>query len=349
MHVNGRLDHDLRQSKIIVVAGAITPTPAVQEKGAVVLDVPGLSCTLRISHVLLGDQKLKGKDIVFDDQSFEWPRELVTYEPGAYCILLLGQSDDPQRVKNRYWIRSVVPTSERDLPKPKDEEEVKRLLVKQIVKEIKTSKSSTRQRHLILQVAPIMNADESKDLLPFLDSKEEWLKRAALAGLTYIRREDKYIKLATEDVDDFLKNVNSDIGFKGLEEGISFAPYPLLFRHYFFLDDPSFEEEATKPASFLALFRAVARNYNEEWRHTFMESGIEPLCRFGTKEDLATLYRFHDNQNVDVRKRVLAGISRILKLGLDCNYSDDDFHKVEAGYQQKVHNALAQEGILPEK
>jgi hypothetical protein len=345
--VNGRLDGQLRASKLIVVAGVITPTPNAEEK--LVLDGGGVSATLRVSHVLLGDPKLKGEDIVFQDQSFEWPNELVKYEPGAYCILFLGRSDE-QEAKNPFWIRCVAPAADRDLPKTKDAAELRSLLVKQIVKAIKATKLPNRQRHLILHVAPIMNAEESKDLLPFLDSKEDWLKRAALAGLTYITREEKYIKLATKDVDEFLKNVNPDVGFKGLEEGVSFAPYPLLFRHYFFLESAQGDEERSAQAAFLPLFRAVARNYNEAWRHTFMECGIEPLCRLGTTEDLATLYQFHDNKDVGVRKQVLAGISRILKLkGLDYNYSDDDFHKVEKECQQKVRDALEREGILPKK
>jgi hypothetical protein len=346
-HVNGRLDRELRDSKRVVVAGVITPTPNVEEKP--VLGGSGISATLRVSHVLLGDQKLKGEDIVFQDQSVEWPHQLVKYEPGAYCILFLSRSDRPDNAKNAFWISCVVPAADRDLPKTKDAAEVRSLLVKQILKEVKATKFSNRQRHLILQVAPIMNADEAEDLLPFLDSKEDWLKRAALASLTYITREEKYIKLAVEDVDYFLKNVNPDIGFKGLEEGITFGAYPLFFDHYFFLREPLGDEERARQAPFLPLFRAVARNFKEEERRWFMECGMEPLCRLGTKDDLAALYQFHDNKNVGVRMQVLAGISRILKLGLDCNYADDDFHKVEKEYQQKVRDALEREGILPKK
>jgi hypothetical protein len=346
LHVNGRLDQALRESNLVVVAGVITPTLQAEKK--LVLGGGGVSATLRVNHVLLGDQNLKGEDIVFQNQSLDWPHELVTYEPGAYCILFLRGSDKPVNAKNAFWIRSVVPAADRDLPKTKDAAEVRTLIVNQIVKEIKATKLPNRQRHLIVQVAPIMNAEESKVLVPFLDTKEDWLKRAALAGLTYITREEKYIKLATEDVDDFLKNVDPNVGFKGLEDGITFGAYPLFFRHYFFLQDPSREEEANQ-AFFLPLFRAVARNYNEEWRHTFIKSGIAPLCRLGTKEDLSILYRFHDNRNVGIRQQVIAGISRILKLGLDCRYSDDDFHKVEKEYQHKVRDALKGEGILLEK
>jgi hypothetical protein len=343
---NGRLDRELRKSKLIVVAGVITPTPNVEEK--LVLDGGGVSATLRVSHVLLGDPKLKGEDIVFQDQSFMWPHELVKYDPGAYCIVFLGRSDQPEKAKNPFWIRCVAPAADRDLPKTKDVDELRSLLVKQIVKEIKATKLPNRQRHLILQVASIMNAEESKDLLPFLDSKEDWLKRAALASLTYITREEKYIKLATKDVDEFLKNVNPDVGFKGLEEGVSIAPYPLFFLHYFFLRRAFDDEERVAQAAFLSLFRAVARNYNEEWRHTFMECGIEPLCRLGTKDDLATLYRFHDNKDVEIRNLVFRGMSRILKLGLS-NYDDDSFLKVEEEFQQKVRDALEREGIVPKK
>src|SRR6266700_6261550 len=92
---NGRLDRELRDSKIVVVAGILKPTP-VSEPDVVFIDGPGLSCTFRISHVILGDKDLKGKDLVYDDFSFWWPEDLVPYKAGTYCILIFRAPDEKE-------------------------------------------------------------------------------------------------------------------------------------------------------------------------------------------------------------------------------------------------------------
>ena len=300
-------------------------------------------------HVLLGDAKLEGRDIDFPAATIDWPSTLVPLLKGARCILVLRDKGRDDR--GRYWIYTVVPRHGEEFRRAGSLQALKRVLVGEILAELREEKSVNRQRKLIVQASPIMTPEAAKDLVPFLKSRDEWLRRAAIAGLCHATKRKEYLKLAMEDMKRYFRTPPLDGKASGPEEFVGYRPwwYP-FFRHYYFLSDGwSKEEDASAPA-YLPLFRQAVKEPHlgerGQWRH-----GIRPLCRAGTKEDLPVLHRylFVDGssdilENSYNRQALLRGMARILGLRLT-SWVQRDFLKHEEEQREKVLQALTAAGI----
>jgi hypothetical protein len=342
-NANQRLDRVLPDGEAVVVAGVLTPKPIMAEPGDTPRSGFGLNFTFRITHVLQGDQDLLGKELVYDDLIFDWPEELISLKSETSSILILQppKKEEPTR-KNACEIMSIVPAEEKVVPKTADPDELQRLFVKHVIKRLETSKFPEQQQRLILDAAPMMTAKEARAVIPFLKSEDEWVRRAALSGLAYATGEERYIRLAAEDLDDFLQHHHPDKTKK--------LDYPLryFFDCYFFLSPEYKKEEKTKLIPLLPLFRVVAQNYREEIAHEICEHGLWPLFNLGVRQDVTTLYGHHNDKSMNVRYALVYSISRILKLDLP-DYDWEDFPKHERELQEKLREALEREAILPKK
>jgi hypothetical protein len=199
-----------------------------------------------------------------------------------------------------------------------------------------------------------LEKSESEALIPFLKSDDPWLRRAALAGLVFATKEMNYLSMAHQDIERFIKTTDASSTINDLDYGRAYAPYPLLFSHYFFLAVGwSREEDAAAPA-YLALFRLVAHSKEvPEWVR--WDQGVWPLCRCGTREDAKFLYEYcHDREGKEKkevfrfsshRQEIIMAISRILNLDLP-NWVEKDFLKKEQEQHRQISDALVKEGII---
>ena len=346
---NMRIDHALwpQHAQKLIVAGEIQKVKDTQ-----IMDGPVIEeFDFKIDQVILGDPSLKSKDIktIF---SGPWPDILVPFNKGSFFILIAQSTTNQEGV---YYSFTIVPTQNRKFTPVHNYDEAKRMLTKELLAELNNEKSSDRQRELILLAAPILNYQEAENVIPFLESKNIWLKRAALAALLYITEDKKYLLMAEEDIRQFIETTKPTDLIKGFKEGYSYDPYSLLFQHYFFLDRVDWaSEEDLKNATFLPLFRLIAHNSNVSESIKWFQ-GYRSICRLGTEEDLMSLYEYYQSERNGERKQILdndyyrqdliMGMSRILKLDFS-NWVIDQFKAKEDGQIQEIRQALIDRGLI---
>ena len=277
----------------------------------------------KIDQVILGDKKLKSQRIKVSTP-WPWPDILVPFKEGSFCILLISPAANNQ--DNSHCLYTVIPTQNKSFAFANTSEEAKRILAKEILVELANEKSQNRQRELILLVAPILTSQEAENIVPFLESTNIWLKRAALAALLYATEDKKYLLMAEKDIRRFIEKTKPAELIKDFEEGHSYDPYYLFFKHYFLLERVDWaSEEDQKNAVFLPLFRLIAHNTNASESIRWFQ-GYRSICRLGTEEDLMSLYQYYQSEHNGERKQILdsdynrqnliMGMSRILKLDL---------------------------------
>ena len=250
MALNEQLDHAIysRHDPKLIVAGHIAATD-IRPRPPVVEDYPAdVSFRFTVTTVILGQQTYKGQTLVIPATAFHWPAGLLAFREGVRCALVLRTDWGDKR--DGYYLCSVVPLSKETLRTAKDGEDAKRILAAELLLELKNETSANRQRHLILQVSPILQKAESKALVPFLKSHDTWLRRAAIAGLTCATKETKYLTMAHQDIEQFIKTTGAFSTIKDLDGGRGdYVLYPLLFSHYSFLSVGWSREEDAGSAS----------------------------------------------------------------------------------------------------
>lgn len=357
MTVNQRLDRAIyaRHDPKLIVAGQIVKKDVETLPDRVVFRPADVSFRFKIASVILGEERYKGQTLTIPATSFMWPSDLAPFQKGTNCVLVLrtgwGQNRDG------YYLYSVVPVSTTALRTAKDGEEAKTILAEQILSVLKDERSAKRQRHLIQQVSPILPKDASDVLVPFLKSGDAWLRRAALAGLVYATKHPKYLTMAHQDIEQFIKATDPGSTVKGPDGRSGHAPYPLLFSHYFFLSVGWSREDDASSSAYLPLFRLVVQSKQvPEW--TRWENGVKPLCRAGTREDAKFLYEYCQDRKTkqkqeifrlsSYRQEIIMGISRIFDLGLS-NWVESDFLKKEQEQHRRITDALVKEGIIAQR
>ncbi|MBI5396503.1 MAG: hypothetical protein HZA91_14505 [Verrucomicrobia bacterium] len=269
---NLQLDHPIfeRPDSFLIVAGRFVEGPG----------------NVQVESVIAGDPTVRNTQLWIGVQSFHWPQVLVPRRIGTRCILILRPKCSG--VTKEHQICAVIPTRRQSFERASDSESFKRLAANEILAELADERSEERQQHLILQVAPILTANEARRLTPFLESKNLWLRRAALAGILNATKEEKYLQMAIEDVRQFIETTNHLEWIPWFEPGTKAKPYAVLVKHYFFLDHGWSTADDQKKAAFtLPLFRLLATKAPAAYRWPL---GIEPLCHLGTAQDVPFLH-----------------------------------------------------------
>ena len=141
---NSALDHALwpEHDPKVVVAGEIQPSDNDGE------------LRFRVRGVILGAESYKGQSLRIPIGSFLWPNTLVSFEKGAFCILVLR----PWKVnKGQEWyLDTVVPGRKKDYPRARDTLAARAVLAEEVLAQLKAEKSVARQRALLLQLAPVL-------------------------------------------------------------------------------------------------------------------------------------------------------------------------------------------------
>lgn len=192
---------------------------------------PEIEIDFSVQDVILGDQEYNGHEFTFCVTSFIWPKALVLFSKGTDCILVLGAWRSKEL--DGHYICAVVPRSKNRLAVAKDCDDAKRILEKEILAELLTEKRPERQRALLLQVAPILTKEDAQDVVPFVESEDLWVMRAALSALIYATEDRRYLQMAAEDVQRSLQTKSPELMARK-----TFPPED-LFTYYFFLEKRS--------------------------------------------------------------------------------------------------------------
>lgn len=359
---NQRLDHAIYSGHApkLIVAGQIEEKVTIPSSDAaeispdelMVMEPADVSVRFKVTTVILGQQTYRGQTLVIPATTFMWPTELLPFEKGVRCALVLRTDSDEKG--DSYHLISVVPVSNTVLPTAPDGEGAKRILEAELLEELKNEPAVSRQWHLVLQVSPILQEAESGVLVPFLTSDNVWLSRATLAGILSATKDLRYLEMAYEDIEQFIKTTDPSSIINDFKPGRGFHPFSLLVSHYFFLSMGWSREEDATARAYLPLFRLVAHNKKipEGFRWAY---GVRPLCRIGTRKDAKFFYDYchlrEHGKEKDIlrhssnRQEIIMAVSRILNLGLS-NWVELDFLKKEPEQHQQISKALVREGII---
>jgi hypothetical protein len=236
MSGNHRLDHSIHaeHDPKLIVSGRIITTEVKPRPAALDSYPADVSFQFKVTAVVLGGKNYEGRTIAIPATSFDWPESLVAFKPGVRCTLVLRPSRDED--DERYEIDAVVPANSDDLPTAEDGEGAKRILEMEILAELRKEERPERQRALLVQVAPILTKEHSSIVIPFVDSRDVWVMRAALAALIYATEAPEYIRTAAADAEHFFTTTKPDDLIHN-----KYGAYSFFFEHYIFMDKMSWK------------------------------------------------------------------------------------------------------------
>jgi hypothetical protein len=185
---NRRLDHALYplHPPKLVIAGEIMEIKRGQYDREREL-------SFEIERVVLGDPALAHTRISVPTIGFDWPEDLVPHNVGAFCILVLDKS----------FLYTIVPSSKGRTRTAVNQVDAIHVLEEEILSALKSETSPNRQVAILLQLAPVLRRENISAVIPFVDARDPWVMRAALAALIYATEEPNYIGLAASDIKSF--------------------------------------------------------------------------------------------------------------------------------------------------
>jgi hypothetical protein len=199
-------------------------------------------------------------------------------------------------------------------------EELRRLLVKELLAEQATEKDARRREALIHLATPFLRGGDVAPLAPLLNDRDEWLRRVALAALIDATRSQRYVALGAKDLTDFLAghDPSGTISDGGETYGTEWRLFDFA---YGFLGE--YRDDARDAfAPFLPLYRVLAAHGRSA--RDVERLAVGPLAALGTKTDVPLLFSYCDSKSTTTRWQVRQGIGRILGLKLSADDAQAD-------------------------
>lgn len=239
---NERLDHSIyaEHEPKLIVAGAIAEIESDEQRG---FCSPDVRFRFSVDTVILGSSRYQGQTLDIPASSFAWPSELLPFQEGSKCALVLGKPWGGEQ--DAFHLFTVVPLTNTALQIAATGEEAKRILEREILNQLEDVDEPERLCALLLQVAPILTRNMADFVVPYSTSSNAWVMRAALCALIYATEEQEHIRRAALDVQQFFPARDGN--------GSSQFARQHFLKYYFFLENRSWrwgsrwnEEEASK-------------------------------------------------------------------------------------------------------
>ena len=238
-----RLDHAIyaKHDPKLIVAGEISQVEFDDHRS---LYPPDIRFRFLIHTVILGQQSYQSQTLSIPAPSFAWPTELLPFEQGTQCALVLDKAYGTKQ--ESFYPLTVVPLTNTSLQTAGDGETAKRILAREILNQLVDDNNQERQCALLLQVAPILTKDSVASVIPYAKSNNIWLMRAALSALIYATEDPEYIRHAAMDIQNYFSTTSSGNDTNPTDR-------QLFYKYYFFLEKRSWtwgsrwdEKEAQK-------------------------------------------------------------------------------------------------------
>ena len=199
-----------------------------------------------------------------------------------------------------------------------------------------------------MQVGPIVSREKARQLAGRLNHPDVWVRRAALGALVYATAETRYLKLAEQDILDFLHTTTPNDTIDGPRPGYRPSAYWALGLCYPCFSFPLGDYQVDRHRPFLPLYRAVAGIGFSRTTCGF-ELGTRPICQVGDAADARLLWdrlsdeparaRQGDTVDPDERRMLLNGLARILDIPFRPWASQDDL-------VEQIRSALIARGTI---
>jgi hypothetical protein len=258
-YTNGRIDRALYDGHDpkTVIAGKITglhyrliPNPSKYEP------IPELdggplysSVDFSIQNVIMGNYDLAGTSLNLRLSSFTWPEELVKLDTNVFCILILREYKNEEY---KYMIEVVVPSTGESFSvepgprsKARDNATTRLFLENELLLVLKTKIDRFKLRETLLLLGPILRAENVKEIVKFVEYKNDWVIRTALACIVYANHDPVYTKMLATNINNYFSTYKENDVLKAGDDLEGYATHYIYYNYVFFLD-PSNRVEGSR-------------------------------------------------------------------------------------------------------
>ncbi len=307
--------------------------------------------TFRVDGVLVGPPELKGELLLLKNPV--WNQQLVPIAMGECCVLflrLIRRDSEKETGEEKIVLREIhrvdgiapwggqeLPhfKQERLAPNAKEKKEIKKILLRECLASLQKAKDPRRQREIILAISSIASPQEAALFLPYLESDDEWLRRAALNALLFATQEERYVAAAAADLRSFFdQHLPQEIW---REDDDHDRIYSRLSKYYSCLDRRN--ETGETPQALLPLCRLIAEEAPDLDFRT--RAGFFNLRDGATSADAPYFLPFALDDRAHIRAQTIQTLVKIL--GAEAAHERlTDFLKKEGSLRAAAEGALRQ-------
>jgi len=306
----GRFDQLIQNAEIIVKA-RVTP---IDESSFGIIDFEA-----EIIAVLKSDGVSIPNQLFLKSAIFIWPNDLgVEFEEKQVVLLVLRRVNGKLVVKNH--ARAILPAADSKM-RHVNCSSVTRKIFDELRGFLPQAEDKLAKGLVLVLLSQLASRENEKMFLPYMKSKNKWLRRAALASLLRINPTPKRIQKAVADFNDhlctpFKPSKDRRILVGGQEV---FMPPKDSFFWEMYQDVQwasrcgawGMEKNMTARAkAYLPIYRVLIDKAPPNYQRVHI--AISGFKNVGAREDIRRLYKYVDDEKTSMRHDVLEGIGRIL-------------------------------------
>jgi len=306
----GRFDQLIQKAEIVVKA-RVTP---IDESAFGIVDFEAETIA-----VLKSDGAPIAKRLLLRSAIFIWPSDLgIPFAEKQVVLLVLRRRDGQLAVVNN--MRAILPATNTKMQHEDDSSVTKRVF-NELRAFLPQAEDKLAKGLVLVLLSQLASREDEKMFLPYMESKNKWLRRAALASLLRINPTPKRIQKAVADFNDhlctpFKPSKDRRILVGGQE--VFMPPKDRLFWEMY--QDVQWASRCgafgmeksltTRAKAYLPIYRVLIDKAPPNYQRVYI--AIEGLKNVGTRADIRRLYKYVDDEKTWMRHDVLEGIGRIL-------------------------------------
>jgi hypothetical protein len=269
--------------------------------------------------ILEGDSNQIPNQLLLEAPTPIWPKDLgAPYAEKQVVLLVLHREDGKLTVVNN--LRAILPSTDikiyydnRCSVTRKVFDELHAYLpqvgISKVTEKLPSflpqGDSEFEKALVLVHLSQLASKEDENMFLPYMESTDEWLKRAALASLLRINPTSERAQAAMADFYNHLSNLS-----KPLEDNLFWQMYTDV---QWAARCGAFGMEknlTTRAKACIPIYRVLIDKAPPDYQMVYI--AIEALKNVGTREDIKRLYKYLDHEKAWIRHDVLEGLGRIL-------------------------------------
>jgi hypothetical protein len=243
-YLNGRIDHslyDAHDTKTIV-AGTINQVMKY-DPDSTMLDFGGpefKELQFKINTVIMGDGQLINQTLTIPISSFTWPEALVELKQESFCIFILREYKENVP---HFQIEVVIPATSTApwIAQPlytsiQNNNLAIKFLETELLAVLKTKLKAPQIREALLLLGPILQKENIGQIETWIEYKNDWVIRAALAAIVYASQSERHLKYLARNINEYFTNHIEKSMLGATDDFNNYASYYVYYTYVFFLD-----------------------------------------------------------------------------------------------------------------
>jgi len=297
----------------------------------------------KVMEVLKSDGELIGNKLFIEAAFPLWPKDLgITFAEKQVVLLVLKRVNGKLGVVNNRG--AILPAINSKIHHGNCSS-----ITRKVFDELRAFLPQARNKFakglVLVHLSQLASNKDEKIFLPYMKSKNIWVRRAALASLLRINPTPERIQAAVEDFSNHLSEPSDDRLFWEMYTDVQWAAR---------CGSWGMEKNMTSRAkAYLPIYRVLIDEVPSDYQRVHV--AVSGLKNVGTRKDIKRLYSYLDHKKAWIRHDVFEGLGRILgmkiKRPLILGYQTPEnlSPKVKAWENKtrsSIEKALANEGLL---